>query len=240
MSSISHRISKIINHKGMSIRAFESKAGITQGVLSNAIKKESDISSMNLSKIIDTYEEFNAHWLLTGEGDMLLNKENNNVSLINEQTHLLKNKLIELPKTDEFEYINNDNGGKIPLINELAFALMDVDNPQSTKAEKYYYVEEFRNADFLMRMPGDSMLPKYKPGDLIACRNVGYDTYYQWGKPHALLTCHQGIIFGRVFEHHQNTILVRVKPENPSYPEWIIPQVEIAKVAIVVGSISLD
>ena len=91
-----------------------------------------------------------------------------------------------------------------------------------------------------MRMPGDSMLPKYKPGDLIACRNVGYDTYYQWGKPHALLTCHQGIIFGRVFEHHQNTILVRVKPENPSYPEWIIPQVEIAKVAIVVGSISLD
>lgn len=238
MSSISHRISTIIHHKGMSIRAFEAKAGITQGVLSNAIKKDSDISSMNLSKIIDTYDEFDAHWLLTGEGTMIKTEEANSIPMIDIPS--AEAQKMELPRTDEFEYINNDNGGKIPLINELAFAVMDVDDPLTTKADKYYYIEEFRNADFLMRMPGDSMEPKYKPGDLLACRNVGYDTYYQWGKIHALLTCHQGIIFGRVFEHFQNTILVRVKPENPSYPEWIIPQVEIAKVAIVVGSISLD
>lgn len=224
----------------MSIRAFEAKAGITQGVLSNAIKKDSDISSMNLSKIIDTYDEFNAHWLLTGEGTMTNTEAANSAPMTGIPDVDIEAPKRQLPRTDEFEYINNDNGGKIPLINELAFAIMDVDDPQTTKADKYYYIEEFRNADFLMRMPGDSMSPKYKPGDLLACRNVGYDTYYQWGKVHALLTCHQGIIFGRVYEHHQNTILVRVKPENPSYPEWIIPQVEIAKVAIVVGSISID
>lgn len=216
---------------------------LTNGELhtKSSIANDLGISASKLSEILgermkagtdvlaglSTEYNISPQWLLTGEGNMI-------------DSEIQKLPELILPKTDEFEYINNDNGGKIPLINELAFAIMDVDDPQTTKADKYYYIEEFRNADFLMRMPGDSMSPKYKPGDLLACRNVGYDTYYQWGKVHALLTCHQGIIFGRVYEHHQNTILVRVKPENPSYPEWIIPQVEIAKVAIVVGSISLD
>ena len=224
------------------MRSFELQAGLTNGIISTALKKKRDISWDSVSKIIETYKEIDIEWLITGQGQMIKSEESKEIMQIdplapcNDVQHLN----MELPRTDEFEYINNDNGGKIPLINELAFAVMDVDDPQKTRADKYYFIEEFRNADFLMRMPGDSMAPKYKPGDLLACRNVGYDTYYQWGKVHALLTCHQGIIFGRVFEHHQNTILVRVKPENPSYPEWVIPQVEIAKVAIVVGSISLD
>lgn len=200
--------------------------GISASKLSEILGERMNAGTDVLAGLSTEYN-ISPQWLLTGEGDMI-------------DSEIPKSPDLILPKTDEFEYINNDNGGKIPLINELAFAVMDVDDPQKTRAEKYYYIEEFRNADFLMRMPGDSMAPKYKPGDLLACRNVGYDTYYQWGKVHALLTCHQGIIYGRVFEHHQNTILVRVKPENPSYPEWVIPQVEIAKVAIVVGSISLD
>ncbi len=233
METIVDRIQDFIQQKGLSMRSFELQAGLANGVISTALKKKRDISWDSVSKIIETYKEIDIEWLITGQGEMFKSEEP--IS-----RHCSQMEQLVLPKTDEFEYINNDNGGKIPLINELAFAVMDVDDPQTTKADKYYYIEEFRNADFLMRIPGDSMYPKYKPGDLLACRNVGYDTYYQWGKVHALLTCHQGIIFGRVFEHHQNTILVRVKPENPSYPEWVIPQVEIAKVAIVVGSISLD
>lgn len=225
----------------MSIRSFESQAGITQGVLSNAIKKNSDISSINLSKIIDTYSEFDAHWLLTGEGDMMRAPEvpTEQTSPVN-NSHECESKELELPSTDEFEYVNNDNEGKIPIVHELSFATIDPDEPSTIKADEYYYIKEFRNADFMMRVTGDSMYPRYKPGDLIACRNIRYTNFYQWGKVYALLTCHQGIIIGRVYEHHQYKIFIRVKSDNPSYPEWEIPIDEVARAAIIIGSISLD
>ena len=245
MSSISHRIHTLIEYKGMSIRAFESQAGITQGVLSNAIKKDSDIGSNNLSKIINTYDEFNAHWLLTGEGEML--KDDSQPSdarpVASPATTVNKtdyNFDYELPSTEEFDYINNDNNGKVPIVSELNFAISDPEDPSKIKADDYYYVKEFRNADFMLRISGDYMAPKYRSGDLIACRHDRYNTFYQWGRIYALLTCSLGLIVGRVYEHRQNTIFITVKPENPAYPEWEIPIDEVAKAALVVGSISLD
>ena len=132
----------------MSIRAFESQAGITQGVLSNAIKKDSDIGSNNLSKIINTYDEFNAHWLLTGEGEML--KDDSQPSdarpVASQATTVNKTDYdfdYELPSTEEFDYINNDNNGKVPIVSELNFAISDPEDPSKIKADDYYYVKEF-------------------------------------------------------------------------------------------------
>lgn len=222
----------------MSIRAFESRAGITQGVLSNAIKKNSDISSNNLSKIIDTYDEFDAHWLLTGDGEMLKDTQEDLPSEVPLETITPED--LRLPTTDEFEYVNNDNEGRIPVVHELTFATMDPEEPGKITADEVYYIKEFRNADFLMRMSGDYMSPKYRSGDLLACRNIIEHCFYQWGRIYALLTCHQGLIIGRVYEHFQNTTFVTVKPINPDYPEWVVPIDEIARVALVIGSISLD
>lgn len=238
MSSISNRINAAIRHKGISVRSFEAQAGITQGVLSNAIKKNSDISSTNLSKIIDTYDEFDARWLLTGEGEML--KRDNTQELSSSKSEANTPEVQEMPATDEFEYVNNDNGGKIPVVHELAFATIDPEDPGKIKADEVYYIKEFRNADFLMKMQGDYMYPKYRSGDLLACRNVKEDCFYQWGRIYALLTCHQGLIIGRVYEHFQNTIFVTVKPANPDYPEWVVPIDEIVRIALVIGSISFD
>lgn len=238
MSSISNRIEAAIRHKGISVRSFEAQAGITQGVLSNAIKKGSDISSNNLSKIIDTYDEFNAHWLLTGDGEMLKG-ETAGIPPASPPV-VTTHEDLELPTTDEFEYVNNDNGGRIPVVHELAFATIDPEDPGKIKADDVYYIKEFRNADFLMRMQGDYMAPKYRSGDLLACRNVKEDCFYQWGRIYALLTCHQGLVIGRVYEHFQNTIFVTVKPINPDYPEWVVPIDEIARIALVIGSISFD
>lgn len=238
MSSISHRINKIIKYKGMSIRAFESQAGITQGVLSNAIKKDSDIQSDNLSKIIDTYDEFNARWLLTGEGEMITD----NTTGYSNKTIPVTNKprADELPGSTEFDYVANDNNGRVPVATELNFALMDPENPTSIQAEDYYYIKEFRNADFLLRLTGDYMYPKYKPGDLVACRNIPYTNFYQWGRVYAILTCNQGLVIGRVYEHDPSMTFISIKPSNEAYPMWDIPLDDIAKVALVIGCISTD
>lgn len=222
----------------MSVRAFESEAGIKYSTISAAIKRGTELNTATLLKIIDTYDDIDTDWLMKGEGEMLKG-ETEGIPPVSPPV-VTTHEDLELPTTDEFEYVNNDNGGKIPVVHELAFATIDPEDPGKIKADDVYYIKEFRNADFLMRMQGDYMAPKYRSGDLLACRNVKEDCFYQWGRIYALLTCHQGLVIGRVYEHFQNTIFVTVKPINPDYPEWVVPIDEIARIALVIGSISLD
>ena len=241
MERIIDRVNDFIQYKGMSVRAFESEAGIKYSTISAAIKRGTELNTAILLKIIDTYEEIDTEWLMKGEGEMLKDANPEKQSPSSESTNQgNESSESELPSTDEFDYVNNDNEGRIPIVHELSFALIDPDEPSTIKADEHYYIKEFRNADFMMRVAGDSMYPKYKPGDLIACRNIRYANFYQWGKVYALLTCHQGIIIGRVYEHHQNTIFIKVKSDNPSYPEWEIPIDEVVRGALVIGAISLD
>ena len=222
----------------MSVRAFESEAGIKYSTISAAIKRGTELNTATLLKIIDTYDDIDTDWLMKGEGEMLKG-ETEGIPPVSPPV-VTTHEDLELPTTDEFEYVNNDNGGKIPVVHELAFATIDSEDPGKIQADDVYYIKEFRNADFLMRMQGDYMAPKYRSGDLLACRNVKEDCFYQWGRIYALLTCHQGLVIGRVYEHFQNTIFVTVKPINPDYPEWVVPIDEIARIALVIGSISLD
>lgn len=203
--------------------------GITASKLSE-ITGERMMAGTEILAGLTTLYNISPQWLLTGSGPMV-NSEILNTTMRPKEV---------LPNTELFDYVNNDNDGRIPVIHELSFALQDPDRPIEVTADEYYYIKEFRNADFLLRFSGDYMLPRFKPGDLLACRNVKYSNFYQWGRIYALLTCHQGLVIGRVFEHHQSLMFIRVKPMNPDYPDWEIPLDEVAKVAIVVGSISTD
>ena len=202
--------------------------GISQSKLSEILGERMKAGTEILAGLSSEYN-ISSQWLLTGEGDMI-------DSEILETT---KDEEIILPSTEEFEYVNNDNEARIPVVHELSYALLDPDNPGKIQADEYYFIKEFRNADFLMRLNGDYMAPKYKSGDLIACRNVKYSNFYQWGRIYALLTCHQGVVVGRVYPH-VNNVFIEVQPSNPDYPRWRIPNDEIAMVAIVIGAISLD
>ena len=201
--------------------------GISASKLSEILGERMKAGTEILAGLSSEYN-ISSQWLLTGEGDM-----------IDSEIQKCNTGDINLPSTEEFDYVNNDNEGKIPVVHELSYALLDPDDPSKVQADEYYYIKDFRNADFLMRLNGDYMSPKYKSGDLIACRNIKYSNFYQWGRIYAMLTCHQGLIVGRVYEHI-NSVFIQVKPTNPNYPEWIVPVDEIAKVAIVVGAISID
>lgn len=239
MERIIDRVNDYIQYKGISIRAFESEAGIKYSTISAAIKRGTELNTATLLKIIDTYDDIDTDWLMKGEGKMIKSDSpSSEVSL--STADKCSRKEYDLPSTDEFEYTNNDNNGKVPILSELNFAIANPDEPSNVIADDYYYIKEFRNADFMLRVSGDYMSPKYKSGDLIACRHDRYNTCYLWGRVYALLTCSLGLIIGRVYEHRQSTIFIIVKPENPAYPDWEIPIDEIAKSALIIGSISMD
>ena len=73
-TTIIDRIKAYSDLKGISIRQIEATIGASNGVVSNAIKRERDIQSKWISAFVDNYRDVNPEWLLTGKGDMLLDE----------------------------------------------------------------------------------------------------------------------------------------------------------------------
>lgn len=75
---IAERLKILIESEKISVRAFETKIGCSNGVIARCISKQTDIQSVWLNKIIEAYPDINAYWLITGKGDMYINKCRNN------------------------------------------------------------------------------------------------------------------------------------------------------------------
>lgn len=71
MGNILSRVKQIADYEGLTVTSLEAKIGASKGVLSRAIKNNTDIQSKWLSKVVENYPHFNSNWLLKGEGDML-------------------------------------------------------------------------------------------------------------------------------------------------------------------------
>ena len=78
MDSILNRIRKVINHSGLSDTAFAKSIDVPQATFSNMFQRESEPKPSWLESIINKYN-INAHWLLTGEGEMFAEKEKENL-----------------------------------------------------------------------------------------------------------------------------------------------------------------
>ena len=100
-------------------------------------------------------------------------------------------------------------------------------------------MREFQSADFLLRIKGDSMAPKYNGGDLIACKRVTDVTFWQWHRIYAICTKNQGILIKRV-EQSANGKAITCVSENDHYAPFELNYDEIISVALVMGGISLE
>ncbi|MDR1159297.1 MAG: hypothetical protein LBK69_01545 [Syntrophomonadaceae bacterium] len=69
-----------MKYKGLNDNKVTVEAGISNGLIGKG-RKRGGISQENISKILCTYPEINANWLLTGEGEML--KTGYNAGIVN-------------------------------------------------------------------------------------------------------------------------------------------------------------
>lgn len=78
MSSFISRLDEYMRYAGLNDNKVTKEAGLNIGVLNKARKRDSAISADNIEKVLYTYRDINARWLITGEGEMLNNDTNNN------------------------------------------------------------------------------------------------------------------------------------------------------------------
>lgn len=127
----------------------------------------------------------------------------------------------------------------IPLIPIDAIGGFGVEAFNDIPVEDYYNVGVFSRVDFLIRVTGDSMAPKYCGGDLVACRVVNEGKFFQWGHIYVIDTLSQGVMIKRVQPSKDDSSII-CQSENPRYDEFKVPTSDILHIALVVGAITLE
>lgn len=107
--------------------------------------------------------------------------------------------------------------------------------------EGYYVIPKFRNlnVDFLIEISGDSMMPRFFPGDIIACSIVHNSRFIQWNKPYLIATREDGMIVKRIKPSSQPDSILAVS-DNTEYDPFDIPKSDINGLARVVGVIHTE
>lgn len=230
MENISDRIALIIKEEGISIRAFEQHIGCSNGVISKCINKGTDISSLWVSKIIEAFPKIDPRWLLTGEGAMLQETDNKNAPT--------SKRTVEIAR-----HAPHGSSEGIPLIPLDAVAGFPAESGGGVRLEdcERYVIPEFENkgANFLIRVSGDSMVPLYYSGDLLACRKITDIRFFQWGTVYVLETS-QGVLVKRVQESidHADSILCVSENSSVHHP-FLLPRDDIRSLSIIVGLVRL-
>ena len=211
---IVERIVKYLESKGVKISAFEKEVGLGNATLSKAYRTGGSIGSDKIEKILSSCPDLSPLWLMTGEGDMLAGIVSGSRS---------------------------DVANKIPLIPIEAFAGPGELNYEDERIQDYYTVTDFKESDFLLRVKGDSMVPKYNGGDIVACKKVDKSSLYffQWGKVYVIYTLSQGAMIKRI-QPSEKDGWIKCVSENVKYAPFDVPMEDVVSVALVNGSISLE
>ena len=168
---------------------------------------------------------------------------------INKNLYFFFDNISENGRTREGKKTNETffplGGTGIPLIPVEAIAgfVLGVDSEGVPQKDcEHYIVPEFERigADYLIKVGGNSMYPKYSNGDILACKKIKDILFFQWGKAYVLDTS-QGALVKRIYEHENNPdYVVCVSDNKENYPSFLLPRSDIRSISIVLGVIRLE
>ena len=136
---------------------------------------------------------------------------------------------------------NNLSAGvkSLPLIPFEAVAGYGTPTYNDVNNLEYYMVREFANCDFLIRVKGDSMTPKFTGGDVVACKKINETLFFQWGRVYVLYTQSQGVMIKRI-QPSEKEDCIKCVSDNEKYAPFDVPKSDIVSLALVSGSITLE
>lgn len=214
---VKERLIRYLAHKKMAQAKFEKSIGASNGFVNNI---RQSIQPDRLQKIAQTYPELNIAWLMVGDlgGKMLKEEEKKPVE----------------PAPVRSEHT-------LPLIPFDAVAGPGDPVYEDERIEDFYTVSEFKDSDFLIRVKGDSMTPRYTGGDLLACKKIPITEVYffQWNRCYVILTRSQGAMVKRI-QPSEREGWIKCVSDNVKYAPFDVPMDDIVSVALVNGSISVE
>lgn len=218
-SPIKQNILLYLANKGVTLYEFYKVSGVTRGIL----QQNNGISEDNIARFLAYATDINVEWLITGKGNMLKNTETG----------------VQTEAAPAHSAPKNSKEG-IPLIplSAMAGAFTGDTTVMEYECERYI-IPAFKGADFLIQVKGDSMLPTYRSGDLVACQRVPLsDLFFQWNKTYVLDT-KQGPLIKRVRRGSDNDHILIVS-DNTEYDSFQLARDQFYGVALVLGLVRLE
>lgn len=209
MTGFFDRLDIYMKHRGLNDNKITIDAGISNGLIGKG-RKRGSISQENISKILCTYSDLSADWLLTGGGEMLKNTSDAPI----------------VSYTAGVPYYDVDFIGGYDLI----------ENDQTLHPAYNIDFEPYNKADSWVNITGHSMEPTINHGDIIALKRMNdWNTYLLYGEIYAIVTDEYRTV-KRVRKSDLGTDYIRLVPVNDGFDEQDIRRDIIRHVYQVIGS----
>lgn len=257
-------INNLLKDKGLSKTSIAASLGVKPSKFSEILKNRMNAGTDIIAQLCETYS-FSAIWILNGRGPMLIpgelkgrSKPSIAVGLDldwnkkNDVNHEKSTPFAKQATSQDFGLVYSQKNIKksdnptdgIPLITiEAVAGFPTIDEPGRAIADcDRYVVPEFvdKGAQFLIRVSGSSMYPKYSSGDILACKKITERLFFQWGKIY-VIDSSQGILVKRVFPDNDHLDMIKLVSDNKDYyPPFDIPKSDIRSLSIVVGAIRFE
>lgn len=216
-----NRIFEYISAKGLKPTRLEKEIGLSNGYLRTQERRDADLGEGVLLKILDYCLDLNPVWVLTGKGNML------NTSAQQIIAHE------EIP----IAYKSKEGIPLIP-IDAMAGALTENSQAVMEYECEHYVIPMFKGAEFLIPVKGDSMQPKYYSGDIVACKRLPLDTFFQWNRTY-VIDSEQGVLIKRVKQGVDENHIVLVS-DNPEYDPFPLEKAKIYSLSLVIGVVRAE
>ncbi|WP_416987514.1 S24 family peptidase [Alistipes putredinis] len=216
-----NRIFEYISAKGLKPTRLEKEIGLSNGYLRTQERRDADLGEGVLLKILDYCLDLNPIWVLTGKGNML------NTSAQQIIAHE------EIP----IAYKSKEGIPLIP-IDAMAGALTENSQAVMEYECEHYVIPMFKGAEFLIPVKGDSMQPKYYSGDIVACKRLPLDTFFQWNRTY-VIDSEQGVLIKRVKQGVDENHIILVS-DNPEYDPFPLEKAKIYSLSLVIGVVRAE
>jgi len=228
---VSERVGQYIERKKISYYAFENSLGASRGSISKAVKEGKSIGSNVLENIMNVYADINPNWLLTGQGEMLVNGED-----------VLQNRSIETFRLKSDNMIESQH---IPLYDIEAVAGL-VPLFQDSKAQQpidHISIPHLPKCDGAVYVTGDSMYPLLKSGDIVLYKEI-HDIKNEifWGEMYLLSIDMSGeeYITVKYIQKAEKEGFVRLVSQNKHHQDKDVELSKIKALALIKASIRIN
>ncbi len=195
------RLIRLLKVKHMTQTEFARHLGVTPtyvGAMRKGMPRE------RLKTVFNLFPDVNRDWLLYGEGEMFLPRENS------------------IPNLPE--------GYVVPMLPVEAFAgnlQLWSQGVQLRDCEKV--VSPVPGVDFGIRITGNSMEPEFQSGSVLFIKRINEKAFIPWGNPMVIDT-ENGVVVKVVYPVNEDDCrpgsdcrFIEARSYNPAYPPFLIP-----------------
>lgn len=228
---VSARLGQYIDTKGISYYAFENSIEASRGAISKAVKEGKSIGSNVLEKILSTYNDLNPVWLLTGDGDMLLD----GVEVMDAGT----------VRTFRLKTDSTMESQRIPLydLEAVAGLIPLFSDNKVMQPSDHISIPHLPKCDGAVYVTGDSMYPLLKSGDIVMYKEVNdVANGIFWGEMYLLSIDIDGEEYITVKYIHKTDTegSIKLVSENKKHQDKEVSLDKVRALALVKASIRMN